>query len=82
MATPHPAKRCDPAAFEHHHLRRKLAHLVGIVADIDHRHFGFVAQPNEVRQNLRLALLIQRAQRFIQQQQPRLRQQRASQAVR
>ena len=48
------------------------------MADIDHGNAGFVAQPHEIGQDLLLALLVQRSQRLVQQQQPRLRQQRAS----
>jgi cell volume regulation protein A len=59
-------------------LGRQLAHFAGVVADIDHRHAGFVAQPHQIGQDLDLALLVERAQRLVQQQQARLRQQRAA----
>ncbi len=38
-----------------------------------------IAQPLEVGQDLRLPLLVERAHRFVEQQQPRLREQRTSQ---
>src|ERR1700761_3287375 len=43
------------------------AHLVGGVADINHRHAGLVAQPNEVGKDLALVTDIERGQRLIEQ---------------
>ncbi len=59
-------------------MRRQLPHFAGVVADIDHGYAGFVAQPHQIGQDFHLALFVQRSQRLVQQQQPRLRQQRAS----
>ena len=76
-----PSPRRTPSTrprLQHHDLRRQLAHLGGVVADIDHRHIGLVAQPHQIRQDLHLALLVERAERLVEQQQPRLRQQRAA----
>ena len=72
------AERGDAAAPEHHDLGRQLPHFGGVVADIDHGNAGLVAQPHQIGQDLDLALLIQRAQRLVEQQQSRLRQQRAA----
>ena len=72
------AERGHPSVPEHHDLRRQLAQFSRVVADIDHRNAGFVAKPHQIGQDLDLAVFVQRAQRLIQQQQPRLRQQRAA----
>src|SRR6202035_2970841 len=54
---------------EHHALGRALVDLGGVVADINHRYIGLVAQADQIGQDLDLAFLIQRSQRLIQQQQ-------------
>jgi hypothetical protein len=48
------------------------------MADIDHRYAGLVAQAHQIGQDLLLALLHRASQRLVQQQQSRLRQQRAA----
>ena len=69
------AERGHAPCLQHHDLRRELAQFGGVMADIDHRN-AFVAQPHQVGQDLDLAALVERSQRFVQQQQARLRQQR------
>src|SRR5580698_10468033 len=59
------AKRRHAAALDDRDLCRQLSHLGWIVADIDHRDAGFVAQANEIGQDFFLALLVERSQRFI-----------------
>ena len=56
---------------QHHDLRRELAQLGGVVADIDHRD-AFVAQPHQIGQDLDLAALVERSERLVEQQQSRL----------
>ena len=81
-AVPYASTLTPPSAvtrplLQHHDLRRQLAQLGGVVADIDHRH-ALVAQPHQIGQDLVLAALVERAERFVEQQQSRLRQQRAA----
>src|SRR3982074_2620496 len=68
----------NPPAPEDHNLRRQLPQFAGVVTDIDHGYAGLIAQPYQVWQDFHLAVFIERSQRFVQQQQSRLRQQRAS----
>jgi hypothetical protein len=48
------------------------------VADIDHGDIGLVAQPHQIGQDLELAAFVERAERLVEQQQARPRQQRAA----
>src|SRR5216683_6095010 len=73
-----PAKRGHPAALQQHYLGGELTHLGGVVADIDHRDPRLVAQADQIGQDFGPAPLVERAEGFVEQQQPRLRQQRAS----
>src|ERR1700691_3523095 len=52
------AKRGHAATFDDRDLRRQLPHLGWIVADIDHGNAGFVAQANEIGQDLFLTFLV------------------------
>ena len=45
--------------------------LAGLMADIDHRHLGLVAQPREIRQDFELARAVERGERLVEQQEPR-----------
>ena len=74
-----PAEGGDTAALQHHDVACKLPHLVGVMADIDHRHAAFVAQPDQVGQDFRLAIFIERAEWFVEQQAGAAYQQRAAQ---
>ena len=49
-----------------------------MMADIDHRHLGLVAQPHQVGQDLALARRIERGERLVEQQEARPHQQRAA----
>ena len=68
----------DAAVLDPHHLRADALDFAGLVADIDHRHLGLVAQPRQIRQDFELARAVERGERLVEQQQPRLHQQRAA----
>ena len=65
------------ASLDEHQVRRQPQHLLVLVADIDHRDREPVTQGLQVRQHLFAARDVDRGERFIEQQQARLRQQRA-----
>src|SRR5579871_2126075 len=67
-----PAERRHPPLSQYHDLRRKLTHLSGIMADIDHGDPRLVPQPHEIGQNLRAPVLVEGAERLVEQEQPRL----------
>jgi transposase, IS30 family len=62
----HPAERRHAALLQHHDLRRELAQLGDVVADIDHGDVGLVAQPHQIGQDLQLAGLVERAERLVE----------------
>ena len=70
------AGRRDPALLQQQDAIGQAQHLHGIMADIDDGQAELVAQPLDEGQDLRLARGIQRRQRLIQQQEPRIAQQR------
>ena len=59
-------------------LRSNAEDFAGLVADIDHRHFGLVAQPREIGQDFEFARAVKRGERLVKQQQARRHQQRAT----
>ena len=65
------------ARLEQHHVGRELQHLLELVTHVHHRDGEPVAQRLKVRQHFLAARHIERGERLVQQQQPRLRQQRA-----
>ena len=66
-----------PPAFQHDDVRGEPHHVFELVGDQHHRQCQFVAQPFEVGQQLTALGRVDRSQRLIEQQQPRLGQQRA-----
>ena len=66
------------ALGQDHDRGRQPRHLGHRVADIDDRHARLVAQPLDVGQDLGPARLVERGQRLVHQQQPRLGEQRAA----
>src|SRR5262245_19745995 len=72
------AHRRDTPAIESHHGRGNAAQLTRVMADIDHRHRGLVAQALEVGQDLSLACGIERSERLIEQEKAGAHQQRAA----
>ena len=66
------------AGFEQHHARRQPQHLVELVAHVDDGNGEGVAQPFEIRQHFLATRQVERGQRFVEQQQPGLREQRTA----
>ena len=73
-----PPSATTRARFHQHHVIGEAQHLVELMADIHHGNRTVVTQALQVRQHFGAPRRIQRGQRLIQQQQPRLRQQRAA----
>ena len=63
------------SGLDQHHLIGEAQHLVERVADVDDGQEGEVAQPFEIGQDLALAVLIHRRDRFVEEEQARLGQQ-------
>ena len=66
------------ARFQQHHACRQAQHFVELVAHVDDGNGERVAQSFEVGQHLLASREVERSQRFVEQQQPRLREQRAT----
>ena len=64
--------------FEQHHARRQPQHLVELVAHVDDGNGEGVAQSFEIRQHFFATRQVERGERFVEQQQPGLREQRAT----
>jgi len=73
-----PSHRHYAAGLEPHDRIRDAPHLVGMMADVNHRHAGVVAQSFEIGENLLLAGGIERGKRLVEQQQARPHQQGAA----
>src|SRR5579885_1720937 len=74
----HPSRRRDTPILDPHDAGGDARDLGRIVADINHRQLRIVAQPLEVRKDLRLARGVERGERLVEQQQPRPHQERAA----
>ena len=74
----HRPDRRDLAVGQDHDGGREPRHLGDGMADIDDRHADLVAQPLDVGQDLGLALLVERGERLVHQQQARVGEQRAA----
>ena len=77
-------KQFQPAGFHHAPAVEPddrggdAAKLAGVMADIDHRHVGLVAQAHEIGQDLALAGGVERGERLIEDEEARAHQQRAA----
>ena len=74
----HRPDRRDLALAQDHHGGREPRHLGDGVADVEDRHADLVAQPLDVGQDLGPPLLVERGERLVHQQQPRMGEQRAA----
>ncbi len=68
--------RTHTSPLQDHQGVGQLHHFVGRMGDVEHGHLQMLAQRLQPRQHLAFALSVQRCQRLIQQQQPRLHGQR------
>src|SRR6516164_4238904 len=69
------AGRRDAPVLETHHMCSDLAHFRGDMADINHRNVSLITQAHEIRQDFSLVTGIERGERLVEQQKPRLHQQ-------
>src|SRR6516165_2008455 len=72
------AGRRDAPVLETHHMCSDLAHFRGDMADINHRNVSLITQAHEIRQDFSLVTGIERGERLVEQQKPRLHQQSPS----
>src|SRR5579875_802344 len=71
-----PALIDDTALLHYDDLRRHSPHLDEVVAYVHDRHLCLITQPFEIGENLGLASCVERRKRLVEQQQPRLHEER------
>ena len=78
LIAPIPPCGGDGSRLHEHDVRREPQHLVELMADVDHRKRQLIPQRLQIGQYFLAALPIERGERLVEQQQPRLRQQGAA----